>query len=206
MANITNRAKCACGDFLSETHYNGNFYETDYCSTYCREYFTQGLKPVPKSDSKHHINQFKFPVIKTKCICCDAEMEIKAHKSDKGRTQTYCGMECLQKIRRADCRRSTLVFNMLCMLKHRRRFNIYDGWMSADDIMSIMSKMKSHPAKNIYPALLRIWVARGVIERKQEGWANGKHNSSEYRLSESAMSRPLGEVFFDGIGQKFNHD
>jgi len=206
MADMANLQNCECGSPIFQSHYNGNFYETDYCSTYCREFFTQGLKKVPVSDSKHHINHLKFPVIKSKCICCDGEMLIKPQKSDRGRTQRYCGQECLQKIRRADCRRSTLVFNMLCMLKHRRRFNIYDGWMSADDIMSIMSKMKSHPAKNIYPSLLRVWVARGVIEMKERVWANGKHNPSEYRLSDAAMSRPLGEVFLEGIGKKFNHD
>jgi hypothetical protein len=206
---MANRPNCSCGNPISQSNYNGNFYETDYCSTYCREYYTQGLKPLSlfeKTGSKHHINHYEMPVIKSKCVCCDAEMEIKPYKADKGRTQTYCGRECLQKIRQANCRRPTIVFNMLCMLKHRRRFNIYDGWMSADDVMEIMSKMKTHSAKNSYPSILRVWASRGFIEKIDRRWANGKHNPTQYRISEEAMNRPLGEVFFEGIGQKFNHD
>ena len=189
---------CECGNKVPAKG-GGAVYENDYCSRYCREFYSRGLKKIPKSSSKHHKNQLKFPVIDCDCLGCGKSFEITAKKSDKGRHQAWCSQQCLDKVRGAPVRRASITFTMLALLKHRGKYGIYGGWMNHEEVFNIMQNFDNSSGKNSFTSLLPIWHKKGVLEKKDR---QGDRRA-EYRMSDWGLRTPLGKVFFEAKNLKW---
>lgn len=189
---------CECGNKVPARG-GGAVYENDYCSRYCREFYSRGIKKISKSSSKHHKNHLKFPVIDCDCLGCGKSFEITAKKSDKGRHQAWCSQQCLNKVRGAPVRRASITFTMLALLKHRRKYGIYGGWMNHEEVFKIMQNFNNSSGKNSFTSLLPIWHKKGVLEKKDR---QGDRRA-EYRMSDWGLRTPLGKVFFEAKNLKW---
>lgn len=189
---------CECGNKVP-VRGGGAVYENDYCSRYCREFYSRGLKKISKSSSKHHKNHAKFPVIDCDCLGCGKSFEITAKKSDKGRHQAWCSRQCLNKVRGAPVRRASITFTMLALLKHRGKYGIYGGWMNHEEVFNIMQNFNNSSGKNSFTSLLPIWHRKGVLEKKDR---QGDRRA-EYRMSDWGLRTPLGKVFFEAKNLKW---
>jgi len=189
---------CECGNKVPAKG-GGAVYENDYCSRYCREFYSRGLKKIPKSSSKHHKTHLKYPVIDCDCLGCGKSFEITAKKSDKGRHQAWCSQQCLNKVRGAPVRRASITFTMLALLKHRRKYGIYGGWMNHEEVFNIMQNFNNSSGKNSFTSLLPIWHKKGVLEKKER---QGDRRA-EYRMSDWGLRTPLGKVFFEAKNLKW---
>lgn len=189
---------CECGNKVPARG-GGAVYENDYCSRYCREFYSRGLKKIPKSSSKHHKTHLKYPVIDCDCLGCGKSFEITAKKSDKGRHQAWCSQQCLNKVRGAPVRRASITFTMLALLKHRRKYGIYGGWMNHEEVFNIMQNFNNSSGKNSFTSLLPIWHKKGVLEKKDR---QGDRRA-EYRMSDWGLRTPLGKVFFEAKNLKW---
>jgi len=193
---------CPCGEAVPKRG-GGTCYEEQFCSTYCREYNHQGLKKVKGlKGSKHHRNHIAYPVIKIQCIGCGADTEMKIGRRSKGRTQLWCSNSCMKKVRTTPIRRSHLIFTMLCAFKHRRRFDIYDGWMDSKEVYRVMSNFGNRGGKNIWTTVLRNWAAKGFLTKRQS--ANSKR--WEYRMSDLAFNSHLGRMFYESTGNGWDSE
>ena len=190
---------CECGKPVPKRG-GGAFFETHYCSRYCREFYTKGLERIPKkSSSKHHKNHFSYPEIDSECEGCGNQIKILPMKADKGRSQSWCSRSCLNALRKAPMRRPHLVFAMLSLLKHRRKYNIYGGWMDSHFVFTMMQRFNNSSGKNSYPSLLSIWTKKGVLESRKIS----SDSPTEYRISDWGLNNPLGKVIFEAKGIKW---
>jgi len=180
----------------------GVCYEEQYCSLYCREYNHRGLDKVKGlNGSKHHKNHISYPSITIECIGCGKDAEMKFGRRVK-RVQKWCGMDCMRKVRSTPIRRSHLVFTMLCAFKHRRRFNIYDGWMDSKEVYRVMSNFGNRGGKNIWTTVLKNWAAKGFLTKRKS--ATSKR--WEYRMSDLAFNSHLGRMFYESSGNDWNSE
>lgn len=186
------KGKCSCGADIPVKG-GGVVYERDYCSTYCREFFHRGLKKTKGyNGSKHHKNHIGHPAIKTECVGCGGEFEMLSGRR-RGRAQMWCKQSCRYKVMSSPVRKTNIVFTMLCMFKHNRKFGIYDGWMDSKQVFDSLSGYGNGSGKNIYATTLRQWANKGFLERRKLNAAS----RWEYRMTDFAMNQPLGKIFYE---------
>lgn len=185
---------CKCGSKITPYLNPTIFYEDEYCSIYCRKYYTENLDLVIKSDNKHHKNHFVKPEIITNCIGCGDEIKLKS--DNKKQNRIFCSLSCSRKVKaNPKIRKPIMEFSMLRLLKHKRELN--DDFIFYDELVSVMQRMKSMPSKTPYNNRLRKWVSYGLIEKINIDKKTG------YRFNVKYINTPLGKLFYELAGVKW---
>jgi hypothetical protein len=214
--NFKDMRSCLCGNEIKpDATTNILFWDEDYCSRYCREFDEKGLEMENrgerlKQEGNKNWKNFKgfmdYPKIASDCICCGKEITLtKTQQSHK----LYCGRACHSKIHRMPkARKSVFVFTMLRILKHR--YLNYQGseqWISGNAMYALMQKAGSHPYKNGYPNLMRIWASRGLLEMKSHDYYNDegqKRTQNIFRFNPDYLDKPLGKAYYQCAGVPFD--
>lgn len=197
---------CICGNPILKSHIHNQaavFFEEDYCSRYCREFDLRGLEKVDKSTIsgyEGHKNQMSYPSIFVDCDVCGEPAEMKKGAGgSKGNNRIFCSNECYGQIKTfPKVRKSLMVYSMLRLLRHVREYGQNDGWLTSNDINTMMQK-RFVSAKNPWPMILRRWTANGMIEKRSiSHLVHGKSQMiTEYRLAEQHMTGPLGKHYME---------
>ena len=194
---MVNKVKCQCGAKINPFANPPIFFEDDYCSIYCREYYTGNYDEiglVPKSDNKHHKNHLVKPTIVNSCVGCGDDVNLKPNVKKQNRI--FCSLACSHKVKaNPKITKPLMEFAMLRLLKHKR--GLGDDFLFHDELVSIMRRLRSMPSKSPYRNRLRKWVAQGVIEKKVIDRQTG------YRFNKKYINEPLGKLFYRIMGVKW---
>jgi endogenous inhibitor of DNA gyrase (YacG/DUF329 family) len=200
---MDSKPKCYCGKTINFNK-TATYCEEEYCSQYCREFKLRGLSMIPKSESKHHHNQFKKPKIIIPCNQCGSDTVLKWGGGDDCSNRKFCSKKCAdytfnppeRRIRKA-----RTVFPMLYLLNHERKYGHYNGWMTAEQVWYKMQRRNNTSYKrNPYVSLLSIWAKRGVLDSRKAT----PSSPTEYRISSSAMAtgNPIGKIMVNAAPMK----
>ncbi len=172
---------CKCGrpiDSCSDTA------EDDYCSLYCRRYYTENWKKVPLSDSKHHRNHpLKYPLIPQSCDMCGNEFNLTYSDASKGNRSRFCSRDCYFELV-GSRRHAKKKWIMLRILDQR-------GPLTSLELGAIMDKFDTKGNSRVIGSTMRPWIAKGWVDRYDAG-----------RSDKYGKKLQLYELIFDGpIGQ-----
>ena len=171
-----------CDRPIDRTFQRLNQTQTNYCSIYCNLYVAQKLKPVNRSDSKHHKNLFKFPIIETHCENCGGKVELKwqHNKSNKHYCNKVCRNEGRKKLPK---RRGQLLINILRLVRENGKV-----WWTANAIAKVVNDKQSVftvTGKGIGHHM-RYLAAKGLVKTKDNGSL-----PNEYRFNTVYLNQPL---------------
>jgi len=169
--------QCPCGITLGST---SDFVEEDYCSYYCRRFYSEGLQKVPLSDYKKHKNQWKYPLISHNCDWCGNPKDLRysdssgANGNGSGR---FCSRECFYTMHREGRRKTKVRYTLLRILSQR-------GRLHRDSITYLFSRHEPRHGRTVNQvvSLLSIMVRRGMVVR---------HSNNDYELIDD---RPIGQL------------
>jgi hypothetical protein len=175
-------ANTECGRVIDRTFQRLNQTQTNYCSVYCNRYTTEGLTKVLASNSKHHKNLYKFPIIETHCEHCGDTVEMKwqYNKSNKHYCTKLCRDEGKKKLPK---RRGQLLVNILRLLRDNGKV-----WWDANAVAKVINDKQS-----VYTVTgksignhMKYLVAKGYVKVK-----DNRNKSNEYRFSPTHKNKPL---------------
>lgn len=202
-------ATCKCGRSITPNSNAASFCEEQYCSKYCRLFDERNMEMENRADklkesgSKFHKNFsgfWDYPEIKDECLCCGGEVILRYNDCDCDRR--YCSRECSRKILTSKkVRKSAKVFPMLYFLRHERLHGGNDGWVTNERIMEVMQRKNNQSGKSaVWPSILRLWISRGWVEKRQE-YRGGRY-ISEYRMRKEIIESPtpLGQQYLMAAG------
>jgi len=191
-------ANCFCSNPINPCSAQSAIWEENYCSKYCREFDSRGLETI-KGDIKTGLKQMSglryMPKIEISCDYCGDGFDLS---SGRGATSNanFCSRDCFLKISKLNIQKSFLHYNMIKVLLHHRKFK--DGWLSVSALNEIMARSRNFKSNTRrLSQLLRLWVSRGLIDKKQINT-----RVTEYRLNEIGINNPIGKVFVDLIPKK----
>jgi len=165
--------KCPCGSPLGSTT---DFVEEEYCSYYCRRFYSEGLKKIPLSDYYKHKNQFKYPAIEHNCDWCGTPTQVK-YSGSGGGTGRFCNRDCYNTMFKQGRRKTKVRYTLLRILSQRGRIH-------RDSITYLFSlfEPRHNRTLNQVTSLLAIMCRKGFIVR---------HNDSTFEIVDS---RPIGQL------------
>ena len=177
---------CQCGrpiDSCSDTC------EDDYCSLYCRKYFTENWVKIPLSDSKHHKNHpLKYPAIPQSCDMCGNDFNLHYNTSSKGNRSRFCSRDCYFEL--LSCRRNAKKKWIILRILDQR------GPLTSSELGAIMDKYDTKGNARVIGSTMRPWISKGWVDHYDGG-------SRDYR----GRQLKLYELVFDGpIGQMIHPD
>jgi|TARA_R110000803_G_scaffold200587_1_gene265040 hypothetical protein len=154
---------CKCGkyevgsnDFVEDDSSTGQF-----CSHYCRRYYTEGMSKVLASDSKHHSNTWVLPKLIHDCDYCGTEMEVSFTKSTKNGSGRFCSRDCFYTML-SSRRKVKPRWGILRSLQQR-------GPMSAKELAYTLNKWETNTNVRGVAMLLRPYVLKGICNRDEQG-------------------------------------
>ena len=171
-----------CDRPIDRTFQRLNQTQTYYCSVYCNRYTTEGLTKVLASDSKHHKNLYKFPIIETHCDHCGGaeQMKWQHNKSNKH----FCTKSCMgEGKKKLPKRRGQLLMNILRLLRDNGKV-----WWEANAVGKVINDKQS-----VYTVSgraignhMKYLVAKGFVIAK-----DNRSKSNEYRFNPVYRNQPL---------------
>lgn len=185
MSSIKPKDKGICGNKdcerpIDRTFQRLNQTQTNYCSVYCNRYVKDGLEQISMSDSKHHKNLYKFPIINSHCENCGGLVELKwqFNKSNKHYCTTQCRNEGRQKLPK---RRGGLLLHILELMRDNGR----EWWVSSEIAKVINDKQSVYTSsgKSIGNHL-RYCVAKDLV-------TVSAGTPKEYRFNQKYLNLPL---------------
>ncbi len=173
---------CQCGrpiDTCSDTA------EDDYCSLYCRRYFTEGHTQIPLSDSKHHKNHpLKYPPIAQSCDMCGTDFNLTYSDASKGNRSRFCSRDCYFELI-GSRRHAKKKWVMLRILDQR-------GPLTSLELGAIMDKFDTKGNARVIGSTMRPWIAKGWIDRYDAGHKDRKGHTQQ--LYELVFDGPIGQM------------
>ena len=98
---------------------------------------------------------------------------------------------------------------MLRVMKYYAKYKQEEEqWLNSNSLFYIMQRMGTHPRKNPYGSLLKLWATRGVLQMRDSNYRNErgiKLRIKEYRFNEKYLDVPLGKVFYESVGLSLNN-
>ena len=171
-----------CDRPIDRTFQRLNQTQTYYCSVYCNRYTTEGLTKVLASDSKHHKNLYKFPIIETHCENCGGAVQMKwqHNKSNKH----FCTKSCMgEGKKKLPKRRGPLLMNILRLLRDNGKV-----WWEANAVGKVINDKQS-----VYTVSgraignhMKYLAAKGLVVVK-----DNRSKSNEYRFNPVYRNQPL---------------
>ena len=208
--------KCVCGNKINVNSIkNRTFWDEEYCSNYCRIFDERNMKKVNRAEtvkakgSKHYKNFsgfWDYPIIESECQCCGNKIELSKTESP---SKIFCSKECINLIKsHPKSKKSHMVFTMFRVMRHWVQYKQEDEqWLNSNSLFYIMQRMGTHPRKNPYAFLLKIWASRGVLEMRDSNYRNERGVTlkiKEYRFNKKHLDVPLGKLFYQSVGLSLN--
>jgi hypothetical protein len=181
---------CICSKPANPIALNASIWEEQYCSTYCREFDARGLEPIRgdiKTGLKKMSGIYYMPKIDIPCDYCGEDFSLSS-KAGANSNAHFCSVDCYRKVSNLNIQRSLVNYTMIKILHHNRKFG--NEWLSINTIDETMCRsrnFKSNPRR--ISQYLRIWVSRGLLEKKVVST-----RLTEFRLSNVGLTNPIGKI------------
>jgi len=165
-----------------------------YCSRYCKIFDREKLKMINGAE-KHGKPQYEgfnyWPKITVSCDTCNGDV-ILTHSKERD-DRAFCSYKCYRQV--TTCRKNAMKdYTILKILRE------YPDGLPSDELAYMIGTINHyHTNSNKISALLKFWVAKGVVTKRL---INGSRGRTIYSLAKSYMNKPLGKGVIDFRGRK----